>query len=43
MSVMLPLMIAEAVAGSYIGYKIYKRVENIAPTSPPSTPEKSLS
>ena len=42
MSVMLPLMIAEAVAGSYIGYKIYKRTKNIAPTSPLSTPEANI-
>jgi hypothetical protein len=37
MSVMLPIMIVEAIAGSYIGYKIYKRVENVATTFPPST------
>jgi hypothetical protein len=42
MSVMLPLMIVEAVAGSYIGYKIYKRTKNIAPTSQPSTPEENI-
>ncbi len=30
MSVMLPLMIVEAVAGGFIGYKIYRRVENLA-------------
>ena len=30
MSVMLPIMIIEAVAGSYLGYKIYQRVEKIA-------------
>jgi hypothetical protein len=41
-SVMLPIMIAEAAAGSYIGYKIYKRVKNIAPTSPLSTPEENI-
>jgi hypothetical protein len=38
MSVMLPIMIVEAIAGSYIGYKIYKRVEDFATTPPPSTP-----
>ena len=30
MSVMLPIMIIEAVGGSYLGYKIYQRVEKIA-------------
>jgi len=30
MSLILPLMIIEAIAGSYIGYKIYRRVEKIA-------------
>jgi hypothetical protein len=30
MSVMLPIMIIEAVVGSYLGYKIYQRVEKIA-------------
>jgi hypothetical protein len=30
MSVMLPIIIVEAVAGSYIGYKIYGRVEKIS-------------
>jgi hypothetical protein len=30
MSVMLPIMIIEAIAGSYIGYKIYRRVERLA-------------
>lgn len=30
MSVMLPVVIIEAVAGSYIGYKIYGRVEKLA-------------
>jgi hypothetical protein len=29
MSVMLPIMIIEAIAGSYLGYKIYRRVEKI--------------
>ncbi len=29
MSVMLPIIIIEAVAGSYIGYQIYKRVEKL--------------
>ena len=29
MSVMLPVMIVEAVAGGYIGYKVYRRVEKI--------------
>jgi len=29
-SVMLPIMIIEAVAGGYIGYKIYRRVEKLA-------------
>jgi len=29
-SVMLPIMIIEALAGSYIGYKIYLRVEKLA-------------
>jgi hypothetical protein len=29
MSVMLPVMIVEAVAGGYLGYKIYRRVEKI--------------
>jgi len=29
MSVMLPIMIIEAIAGSYIGYKIYRRVEKL--------------
>jgi len=38
MSVMLPIMIVEAIAGSYTGYKIYKRIENVATTPPPSTP-----
>jgi hypothetical protein len=42
MSVMIPIMIVEAATGSYIGYKTYKRVENIAPTSPPSTPEENI-
>ena len=27
--VMLPIMIVEAIAGSYLGYKIYRRVENL--------------
>ena len=35
MSVMLPIMIVEAVAGSYMGYKIYQRVENSAATPIP--------
>jgi hypothetical protein len=30
MSVMLPIMIIEAIAGGYIGYKIYRRVEKLA-------------
>jgi hypothetical protein len=30
MSVMLPIIIIEAIAGSYIGYKIYGRVEKIS-------------
>jgi hypothetical protein len=30
MSVSLPVMIVEAVAGGYIGYKIYRRVEKLA-------------
>jgi len=30
MSVMLPVMIVEAIAGGYIGYKIYRRVKKIA-------------
>jgi hypothetical protein len=29
MSVMLPVMIIEAIAGSYIGYRIYRRVEKL--------------
>jgi hypothetical protein len=29
MSVVLPVMIVEAIAGSFIGYKIYKKVEKI--------------
>jgi hypothetical protein len=29
MSVMLPIMILEALAGGYIGYKIYRRVEKL--------------
>jgi hypothetical protein len=29
MSITLPIMIIEAVAGSYIGYKIYRRVEKV--------------
>ena len=29
MSIMLPVMIIEAIAGSYIGYKIYRRVEKL--------------
>ena len=29
MSVMLPVSIIEAIAGSYIGYKIYRRVEKV--------------
>lgn len=29
MSVMLPVLIIEAIAGSYIGYKIYRRVEKV--------------
>jgi len=29
MSVMLPIMIIEAIAGSYFGYRIYRRVEKI--------------
>lgn len=28
-SVMFPIMIIEAIVGSYIGYKIYRRVENL--------------
>jgi hypothetical protein len=28
-SVMLPVMVIEAIAGSYIGYKIYRRVEKL--------------
>jgi len=28
-SVMLPVMVIEAIAGSYLGYKIYRRVEKI--------------
>jgi len=28
-SVMLPVLIIEAIAGSYIGYKIYRRVEKL--------------
>ena len=36
MSVMLPIIILEAIAGSYVGYKIYKRVENAATGSPSS-------
>ena len=30
MSVMLPIMIIEGIAGGYIGYKIYRRVEKLA-------------
>lgn len=30
MSVMLPVMIIEAIAGGYIGYKIYQRAEKLA-------------
>jgi len=30
MSLILPLMIIEAIAGSYIGYTIYRRVEKLA-------------
>lgn len=30
MSLMLPIMIIEAIVGSYLGYKIYQRVEKIA-------------
>jgi hypothetical protein len=29
MSVMLPVMIVEAVAGGYLGYKVFRRVEKI--------------
>jgi xanthosine utilization system XapX-like protein len=29
MSVSLPVMVIEAIVGSYIGYKIYKRVEKL--------------
>jgi uncharacterized membrane protein len=41
MSVMIPIMIVGAIAGSYIGYKIYKRVENIATTTP-SAPQANV-
>jgi hypothetical protein len=30
MSIMLPVMIIESIAGGYIGYKIYRRVEKIS-------------
>jgi len=30
MSVMLPVIIIEAIAGGYIGYKIFGRVEKLA-------------
>jgi hypothetical protein len=29
MSIMMPVIIVEAIAGGFIGYKIYRRVERV--------------